>query len=236
MAYGLNNDGFINDDLCPNQLRALRLNSGHVYLIRPAEPPKNWFRGIGKCPIKIGVSKDINGVSQRLKALSSGNWMQLCVEKISPKILEPFNVEWFLHQKYSSERIKGEWYNLTMDEVRLIRKQLKEESYLQFVDAMKSDISSFQYYKNEKKYQNKYPIPTLSPMAKAPTTGFSKVQLRKIKKFYDALNARVATNTEDLPESLVWQSWVDVGVSYVRSMTWARHHMYNVVKIQQKRK
>lgn len=221
---------------CENVARALRLNSGRVYLIQPDNPPKGWNDGIGKCPIKIGVSKDIKGIRKRLTALGSGNWMELRINTYSDEILEPFNVEWFLHQKYSSERIKGEWYNLTMDEVRLIRKQLKEESYLQFVDAMKSDISSFQYYKNEKKYQNKYPIPTLSPMAKAPTTGFSKVQLRKIKKFYDALNARMATNIEDLPESLVWQSWVDVGVPYVRSMTWARHHMYNVVKIQQKRK
>ena len=152
MAYGLNNDGFINDDLCPNQLRALRLNSGHVYLIRPAEPPKNWFRGIGKCPIKIGVSKDINCVSQRLKALSSGNWMQLCVEKISPKILEPFNVEWFLHEKYYREKIKGEWYNLTIDEVRIIKKQLAKEPYLQFVNAMSADISSLECYYQKQHY------------------------------------------------------------------------------------
>lgn len=204
---------------CENVARALRLNSGRVYLIQPDNPPKGWNDGIGKCPIKIGVSKDIKGIRKRLTALGSGNWMELRINTYSDEILEPFNVEWFLHQKYSSERIKGEWYNLTKDEVRLIRKQLKEESYLQFVDAMKSDISSFQYYKNEKKYQNKYPIPTLSPMAMSVKTGTC-----------------VATNIEDLPESLVWQSWVDVGVPYVRNMTWARHHMYNVVKIQQKRK
>jgi len=138
--------GFINDNICPVEVRGLRLNSGHVYLIRPVNPPKGWFNGVGECPIKIGVSKDSNGVAGRLKALSSGNWMQLCVEKISPVILEPFNIEWLLHEEYRSKKIKGEWYNLTIDEVRIIKKQLTEEPYLQFADAMWSDKPSGEYY------------------------------------------------------------------------------------------
>ena len=138
--------GFYNDNVCPIEVRGKRLNSGHVYLIRPEEVPKKWFKGIGECPVKIGVSKNIKGVSTRLKDLSSGNWVKLCVDKISPEILEPFNVEYFLHDKYREKNIKGEWFNLTIDEFHTIKKDLSEEPFLQFADAMWADKPSGEYY------------------------------------------------------------------------------------------
>jgi hypothetical protein len=46
--------GFYNENICPIDQRAMRLNSGHVYLIRPEEVPKKWFKGIEeKWPMAI---------------------------------------------------------------------------------------------------------------------------------------------------------------------------------------
>jgi hypothetical protein len=107
--------------------RAERLSRGHVYLIAPLSPHKGWNKGKGKWPFKIGVSKSEAGVSNRLKDLSSGNWMKLDIEYISPQISQPYNVEWFLHTRYSKNKLRGEWFDLTFDEVNYIIHLLDKE-------------------------------------------------------------------------------------------------------------
>jgi hypothetical protein len=107
--------------------RAERLSRGHVYLIAPLSPHKGWNKGKGKWPFKIGVSKSEAGVSNRLKDLSSGNWMKLDIEYISPQISQPYNVEWFLHTRYSKNKLRGEWYGLSFDEVNYIVHLLDKE-------------------------------------------------------------------------------------------------------------
>ncbi len=107
--------------------RAERLSRGHVYLISPVGFHKGWNKGKGKWPFKIGVSKSEAGVSNRLKDLSSGNWMKLDIECISPQISQPYNVEWFLHTRYSQNKLRGEWFGLSFDEVNYIVHLLDKE-------------------------------------------------------------------------------------------------------------
>lgn len=107
--------------------RAMRLAKGHVYLIAPEGTPKNWRNGKGKLPVKIGVSKSENGVYNRLKDLSSGNWEKLVVDYISPEISQPYNVEWFLHTRLAKCKLRGEWFDLSLvdykDIIRLLDKE-----------------------------------------------------------------------------------------------------------------
>lgn len=105
----------------------VRIHSGHVYLIAPVKPRKGWTDGVGTHIFKIGVSKSIKGVNNRLKDLNTGNWVELTVANISPKILHPFNVELFLHTNYSKNKIRGEWYKLSYEEYQYIVDQLDEE-------------------------------------------------------------------------------------------------------------
>lgn len=107
--------------------RGERLDSGYVYLISPAKPRRGWVKGNGVWPFKIGVSKSINGVSNRLKDLSSGNWLKLEIANISPEVSEPYNVEWCLHTRYFLHRIRGEWFDLSFDDFNDIRTLLVNE-------------------------------------------------------------------------------------------------------------
>ncbi len=112
--------------------------SGYVYLIRPVLGKKSkWFTGKENCPVKIGVSKDNkNGIKSRLKALSSGTWVKLCVETISPKLLEPYNVEYVLHRELKShgQKIKGEWFSLSLNDIKKIKYRLKKEPEVEHFD------------------------------------------------------------------------------------------------------
>ena len=114
--------------LAPAEKRA-EMGSGYVYLIRPIlEKKSNWFKGKELCPVKIGVSRDNKkGVESRLQSLNAGNWNKLRVEMISPKLSEPFNVEYCLHQNLKRQKIRGEWFKLSLNEVKEIREQLKME-------------------------------------------------------------------------------------------------------------
>lgn len=112
----------------PANKRAER-GEGYVYLIRPVLGKKSkWFINNNEvCPFKIGVSKSKTGVKSRLKSLSTGNWMKLCIESVSPKLLEPYNVEYALHRNLKNKKIRGEWYELTLNECKQFKKMLQEE-------------------------------------------------------------------------------------------------------------
>jgi len=120
--------GYPTKGVWPANCRA-EMGSGYVYLIRPVLGKKSkWFKEKELCPIKIGVSRDNKkGVESRLKSLGAGNWNKLCVEMISPKLSEPFNVEYALHRNLRDNKIRGEWFKLSLNEVKEIKEQLKME-------------------------------------------------------------------------------------------------------------
>ena len=120
--------GYPTKGMWPAQKRAER-GPGYVYLIRPVlEKKSKWFKDKELCPVKIGVSRDNkNGVDSRLKSLGSGNWNKLCIEMISPKLSEPFNVEYYLHRVLNGRKIRGEWFELSLSEVKELKEQLRKE-------------------------------------------------------------------------------------------------------------
>ena len=113
-------------------LAGWRLPVGHVYLIAPLKNPKGWVKGRGTMPFKIGVSKSIEGVQDRLKALKAGNWVELGIADISPEIIHPYDVELFLHKNYSKRKIRGEWFKLSCAEYKYILDLLDQEPNASF--------------------------------------------------------------------------------------------------------
>ena len=140
----------------PANKRAER-GEGYVYLIRPVLGKKSkWFTGKENCPVKIGVSKDNkSGIKSRLKALSSGTWVKLCVEAISPKLLEPYNVEYVLHRelKSNNQKIKGEWFSLSLRDVRRIKYRLKKEPEVEHFELRDIDGYSYEHALTCKTYE-----------------------------------------------------------------------------------
>lgn len=100
---------------------------GHVYLIAPKKLRKDWVKGKGTMPFKIGVSKSIEGVKDRLKALNAGNWVELNIVNISPEFFQPYHAELYLHGCYSKKKIRGEWFKLSYAEYRYIHNLMEQE-------------------------------------------------------------------------------------------------------------
>ena len=120
----------LTEDLYYSWKRADR-GPGHVYLIRPVLGRETkWFKNEETCPIKIGVSKDKKGVLSRLKTMKIGNWIRLHVESISPKLLEPYNVEYTLKKELSKRKLRGEWFEMTLEECKHLKKMLIQESIM----------------------------------------------------------------------------------------------------------
>jgi len=115
-----------------NILAGQREATGHVYLIAPLNPHKDWIKGIGTWPFKIGVSKTIRGIEKRLSNLSTGNWVDLKIVTLSSKIIHPYDVELYLHTNYSNKKIRGEWFNLSYDEFNYIEDLLENEPLAKF--------------------------------------------------------------------------------------------------------
>ena len=113
-------------------LAGWRLPVGHVYLIAPLKNPKGWVKGRGTMPFKIGVSKSIDGVQDRLKALKAGNWVELSIVDISPELFQPYDAELYLHENYSKKKIRGEWFKLSCAEYRYILDLLDQEPNASF--------------------------------------------------------------------------------------------------------
>ena len=103
--------------------------TGHVYLIAPLKNRnvKGWVKGRGTIPFKIGVSKSIEGVQDRLKALNAGNWVKLGIADISPELFQPYHAELYLHGCYSKKKIRGEWFKLSCAEYKYILDLMEQE-------------------------------------------------------------------------------------------------------------
>jgi len=88
--------------------KAKRTVSGSVYLIR--EP-------FGR--IKIGIAADIGS---RLSRLSTSSAYELEL-LFSVRIENARQEEAFLHKTYASKRVRGEWFELTHDEIEEIKQR-----------------------------------------------------------------------------------------------------------------
>lgn len=79
------------------------MNKKFVYLLKT---PENIY--------KIGVTKDIN---KRIKSLQTG-----CADQIIlvDKFLSnyPFKIESTLHRRYSENRVNGEWFYMSDDDIK----------------------------------------------------------------------------------------------------------------------
>ena len=89
------------------------INMGYVYLIQEGE--KNTY--------KIGVTKN-NVELGRLKNLQTGNSDELTVINTF-KCEHYFKLEGFLHRRFNSNNKRGEFFNLTDDEVLNFTKTCK---------------------------------------------------------------------------------------------------------------
>ena len=64
---------------------------------------------------KIGVT---NNIARRVKTLQIGNPKPISVEYIEERY-KPHKAEHYLHQQFSTRRVKGEWFkDLTIREIR----------------------------------------------------------------------------------------------------------------------
>jgi hypothetical protein len=78
--------------------------SGFIYLIRSGETNR----------YKIGLSKN---VPSRLNTLQTGNPEKLSVIQVIP-VIDAHKQEQELHRYYQANRVSGEWYALTEEDVR----------------------------------------------------------------------------------------------------------------------
>ena len=82
--------------------------SGYVYILKNG----------GRQEYKIGISDSIPKRGMQLSTLSPEN-----LELIhSIKATSPKAVERFLHDKFNSKRIQGEWFNLSTSDIKWIKK------------------------------------------------------------------------------------------------------------------
>lgn len=85
---------------------------GYIYIFSA----KNLF--------KIGTSKDVNKRLRAINAASGYNITLLCKYKVD----DAYITERYLHNKYSSKRHHGEWFNLSESDIIDIEQYLKTVS------------------------------------------------------------------------------------------------------------
>lgn len=98
------------------------MNEGYVYLVTDG----HYY--------KIGLTR--NEPYKRLAQLQTGTAHRLSM--VDYGLYENCaDMEKYLHQKYSNKRVSGEWFNLSEDEVKAIRKEFDTE------DGESSKITNF---------------------------------------------------------------------------------------------
>lgn len=82
------------------------LRFSYVYLIGPEDAS----------PLKIGIAED---VTKRLCSLQIGNWQQLKVHHtVSVVATSAASVERHMHRELKDRRLRGEWFDVTLDEAK----------------------------------------------------------------------------------------------------------------------
>lgn len=99
---------------------------GYVYLI---------FEEDNETLYKIGVtrSKDVN---KRLHALQTGNGKKLILKE-AVYCDKPFKLEMMLHNRFSSVRREGEWFELTEDDLSNFKSIC--ELYIKNIEVLKDN-------------------------------------------------------------------------------------------------
>ena len=76
-------------------------------------------------PIKIGYT--VGSVEKRLQALRMSYWGDMNIVFQSEKINQVLRFEISLHKIYKHKHVRGEWFNLTPDDVKDIQKLCTEK-------------------------------------------------------------------------------------------------------------
>lgn len=82
-----------------------RSDSGYLYLIGPGD--------VFNLPVKVGISIDVN---ERLTTLQTASWLELRVHFQSERVTNVSYLEEWIHWRFDHLRLKGEWFNLSLDD------------------------------------------------------------------------------------------------------------------------
>lgn len=107
----------IEKGLTRKNVKPVYMKSGILYII--GTTPEN--------PVKIGVTSGTS-ITKRLTNLQTSHWLPLSViykTEVTNKILD---LEKEVHLKYSEDRIKGEWFNLSPEKIENLIKFLQEKN------------------------------------------------------------------------------------------------------------
>ena len=87
---------------------------GTLYIIGPKEN--------SNCPYKIGITvgKDL---SKRLTAIQTSHWLEMQVYYASPILSDVIKLENYFHKKYKDKKVRGEWFNITNNDIQDIKKE-----------------------------------------------------------------------------------------------------------------
>jgi hypothetical protein len=117
--YGANYNKKLKDQQLSRSRRELPTHhSGKLYIIGPKKKLKN-------SPYKIGIVSGTS-IKKRLVALQTGHWLDLEIAYESPVIPAVRKIEYTLHEKYKTRRIRGEWFKITESDINDIRKQIQK--------------------------------------------------------------------------------------------------------------
>lgn len=118
---------------------------------------KNFTSGVyfiqnkGNGLIKIGCSKDIDRRCRDLKAQNEhlGYVSQLILlDKII--VDNYYDLEQYIHNRFSENRVINEWFNITVEDIKNIKLEMKDISYRSFDSGyIKTDISAVDEFKEK---------------------------------------------------------------------------------------
>ena len=95
---------------------------GFIYLI--CDPNQNTY--------KIGVTRNL--VQHIIKKLQTGNSSELHIVHTFGPVDYPFRLETLLHTRFKEQKVIGEWYALSDDDVKNFDNICKH--YLNIIDSM----------------------------------------------------------------------------------------------------
>lgn len=102
-AYGINTAADMFNALCPPRERTEQYKDGCIYIVNAR----------GTSLYKIGYASN---VGERMHSMRTDSPLELDVIAVIPA-REPRKMESRLHRKYEKKRVRGEWFNLSNDDV-----------------------------------------------------------------------------------------------------------------------
>jgi hypothetical protein len=77
-------------------------------------------------PVKIGITTG-NNIAKRLSGLQTSHWLDLNVFYVSPVLQGINKVEKELHEKFSANHIRGEWYDISGENLNSLVEDLRKK-------------------------------------------------------------------------------------------------------------